>query len=66
MYVIMYEMTNPLKISSPLPNSSFRGGFCSRALINLIRILRKLKIEKINKNKDTSLRLYILFLFSVI
>jgi hypothetical protein len=64
MNVIMYEMEKNKRISSPLLNSNFLGGFCSRALMNDNEILIEYTI--LNTNKNINIVLILSILFSVI
>jgi hypothetical protein len=64
MNVIMYEMEKNKRISSPLLNSNFFGGFCSRALMNDNEILIEYTI--LNTNRNINIVLILSILFSVI
>ena len=57
----MYEMENKSDKSSLLLNSILTGGFCSRALIKINKILEVCKILNTSKNINIVCVLSILF-----
>jgi len=60
---MQYDIVIPKNISSLPDNTNRLGGFCSRALINLVTILTMFRTEKIKRNKNSVSKLTITQVF---
>jgi hypothetical protein len=57
----MYDIVIPNNISSLLLKINLRGGFETRELTNVMQVLVRTRIEKINTNKNKLSKLSICF-----